>query len=362
LNLDEGVRQANPPVLTVVVPVHNGRLHLSRCLEALRDSEYTRFELIVVDDCSTDNTRAIVERYGARYLRTSRTLGPSGARNLGVRCAQGGVVVFVDADVVVPPSALGLIAGEFEQDPELAALFGSYDREPAWGNFLSQYKNLMHHYIHQTSNEAALSFWAGCGAVRKDIFEKMGGFDAQKYPEPAIEDIELGLKIVKAGLRIRLNKQLQVKHLKRWSVRGLLRADILRRAVPWTRLILKTRHLPRDLNLNYASRASALLVGLLIALLGVAALVAAGLIEGFSIAYVGLAIAAVVVVLFVLNRDIYIFFARLRGWRFATRAVLAHWFYYLYSSAAFFACCVEHVLRSAHARGRLASGGARTQE
>ena len=78
--------------------------------------------------------------------------------------------LFVDADVVMPPGGLGLIAEDFRRDPELAAVFGSYDDTPAWTTFISQYKNLMHHYVHQTSSESAATFWAGCGAVRKTVF------------------------------------------------------------------------------------------------------------------------------------------------------------------------------------------------
>ena len=247
----------------MIVPVRNGSKHLGRCLEALGRSEYAQFEVIVVDDCSTDNTPQIAERYGARYLRTPRTLGPGGARNLGAQHAGGEILVFVDSDVVMPPGALSLIAEDFRHDPELAAVFGSYDDTPPWTTFISQYKNLMHHYVHQMSSESAATFWAGCGAIRKAVFEEFNGFDAATYTVPSIEDIALGLEMVRRGRKIQLDKRLAVKHLKRWTVRNLLRADIFYRAIPWTRLILNTRHLPRDLNLTYASRASSLLVGLL---------------------------------------------------------------------------------------------------
>ena len=247
----------------MIVPVRNGSKHLARCLEALGRSEYGQFEVIVVDDCSTDNTPQIAERYTARCLRTPRTLGPGGARNLGAQHAGGEILVFVDSDVVMPPGALNLIAEDFRRDPELAAVFGSYDDTPPWTTFISQYKNLMHHYVHQASSESAATFWAGCGAVRKTVFEEFSGFDAATYTVPSIEDIALGLEMVRRDAKSRLDKRLAVKHLKRWTVRNLLRADIFYRAIPWTRLILNTRHLPRDLNLTYASRASSLLVGLL---------------------------------------------------------------------------------------------------
>lgn len=349
------------PRLTVIVPVHNGRLQLPRCLDALLASAFTDFEVIVVDDCSTDNTREIAERSGARYLRTPYNMGPGGGRNLAARHAAGEILVFVDSDVVVPPEALGIIAEDFARDPQLAALFGSYDTAPAWPDFLSQYKNLMHHYVHQISREEAVTFWAGCGAIRRSVFEEFGGFDLKKYPKPSIEDIELGFRLWRAGRRILLEKRLQVKHLKKWTVRGLLRADIQLRAIPWTRLILQSKNLPRDLNLTHAAQLSAALVWLL--LIGLLALpaVAAGwftaLAPWLTASRLALALGAVAALLLALNHTVYGWFARQRGGWFAAGAVLAHWTYYLYSAAVFGILLLEHFLRAPfRARGPAAAG------
>jgi glycosyltransferase involved in cell wall biosynthesis len=330
--------------ISVIVPVRNGKAHLPRCLEALSRSDYANFEVIVVDDCSTDCTPQIAEHYGARCLCTRRTMGPGGARNLGAQSADGEILAFVDADVVMPPGALRRIAENFERDPELAAVFGSYDDRPAWQTFVSQYKNLMHHYVHQISNESAATFWAGCGSIRKAVFEEFSGFDGAKYTAPSIEDIALGLELARCGRRILLDKRLQVKHLKRWTVRNLLRADIFYRAVPWSQLILNSGRLPRDLNLTYSSRASSLLTGLLTVVLMLLGLCLTRLVHLPA----GVLLATIMVLcltLLLLNRDVYRFFLRKRGWWFAARSVLAHWCYYLYSGVTFFLCVADHFLR-----------------
>src|SRR5271167_162898 len=293
--------------VSVIVPVRNGSMHLARCLEALARSEYLDFEVIVVDDCSTDSTPQIAERYGARYVRTSQTIGPGGARNLGAQHAEGEILAFIDADVVVPPEALRLIAEDLWRDPDLAAVFGSYDENPAWPPFISQYKNLMHHYVHQSSSESAITFWAGCGAIRKAVFEEFGGFDATKYKVASIEDIALGLQLVLCGRRILLDKRLTVQHLKRWSFPSLLRADIFYRAVPWAGLVFQARHLPRDLNLTYSSRVSAFLVGLLVGDCVLLSL-AFGRVMRIPLLPLFGTMALVVVVLLLLNRDVYRFF------------------------------------------------------
>lgn len=325
--------------LSVIVPVYNGGMHISRCLEGLRLSEYSNFEVIVVDDCSTDNTKLIVERYPVRCIRTPRTLGPAGARNMGIGYADAGIVVFVDADVVLPPNALGIIAKEFERDPQMAAMFGSYDEEPAWDDFCSQYKNLMHSYVHQKSNVRATTFWAGCGAVRKEIFIQVGGFDFIRYRKPSIEDIELGYRLVRGGQHIQLNKQLQVKHLKKWTLRNMIQTDIFCRAIPWTKLILETRNLPRDLNLTSGARLSAGLVGVLSMGWAILFLQTAGILPTLTVPHTFVAeltvVALIVAALVALNWDVYSYFARKRGWWFSARVVPLHWLYYFYSGGVF---------------------------
>lgn len=332
-------------LLSVIVPVHNGRLQLPRCLDALRSSTFESFEVIVVDDCSTDNTPEIVKQFGARYLRTPHNIGPAGARNLGVQHARGEIVLFIDADVVARPETLAMIAARFQQRPEIAAVFGSYDDEPAWPDFLSQYKNLMHHYVHQVSNENAVTFWSGCGAVRKSVFLESGGFNTEKYPHPSIEDIELGYRLSMSGERILLDKRIQVKHLKKWTVRGLWKADIHYRAIPWTRLILETKNLPIDLNLMHSAQFSAGLVGLLVLGLFLLPVTAAfdlsALSSWLTPAPVAAGLAAIAAMVVSLNWNLYRWFANKRGLTFLTGAILAHWAYYFYSGCVFVLCWLE---------------------
>jgi len=331
-------------LISVIVPVHNGLLVIGRCLEALTLSTYPKFEVLVVDDCSTDATPQIVRKFGVHFLKTPRKIGPAGARNFGAKHARGGILAFIDADVVLPPEGLGIVAEAFARNPSLAAMFGSYDDEPACSTFISQYKNLMHHYVHQSSAEQASTFWAGCGALRKRIFQSVGGFDETTYTTPSVEDIALGLALSSRGYLIRLEKRLTVKHLKHWTVSSLLRSDIFGRAVPWSRLILKSRQLPRDLNLTYRSRISAVLIGML----GAIAL-SLWIFDSVRRHLSSSAIVAGIVtcaLLLVLNCDVYRFFLRKRGPLFAARAVVVHWAYYLYSGLTFIVVAADTLLCS----------------
>jgi GT2 family glycosyltransferase len=321
----DAVSNSNEPKISAIIPEHNGGEDLRVCLQSLTQATPPPDELIVVADGDTDDSWRIAEGFRAHVIRTPSPGGPARARNLGARAAQGDILFFVDADVAVKLDAVDQVAAAFKRDPDLAAVFGSYDDQPSAPNFLSQYKNLLHHYVHQTALEEASTFWAGCGAVRRNVFLAVGGFDDVKYREPCIEDIELGYRLKQAGHRIRLHKSLQGKHLKRWNVFSLLRADFFKRALPWTELILRDRQLANDLNLDTSSRVSTMLVyGLVGALLG-------------AILWLGfLAIAGIlIVVLLVLNAHVYRFFWRKRGLGFAIRTIPWHWSYYFYSGLAF---------------------------
>ena len=328
-------------MLSVVVPVHNGGRQLASCLRALQASSYRDFEVLVVDDCSSDDSPAVIRAHGARYLRTPRRLGPAGARNLGVKAAQGSILVFVDADVQVPAGALGIIAEDFERDPQLKAVFGSYDQQPSAPGFFSHYKNLFHHYVHQASGENASTFWAGCGAIRREVFEKIGGFQEERYARPAIEDIELGLRLGQNGHRILLDKRLQVKHLKHWTLLGMIKSDVRDRAVPWAKLILETGQIPRDLNLTYSARFSAagtlLLLPLILLLLRSAHAARGPMLLATS------SVLLIVLLLLALNYRVYLFFWKQRGFAFAVGAVLTHWLYYFYSGLAWAYCYTAHL-------------------
>ncbi len=258
----------SPLKISVIIPNYNGSGTLKRCLEAVRSSSYQTYECIVVDDGSTDNSIEVAKELANQVVvLEGGPSGPAHARNLGAQAACGDIIFFVDADVVMYPDTLQKIAVSFSGSSELAAVFGSYDDLPGDGQFLSQYKNLFHHFVHQQANENSNSFWSGCGAIRREIFHELGGFDTVKYPYPSIEDIELGRRLVVKGYKILINKTIQVKHLKRWTLSNLVKTDVFDRGIPWTQLVIADRKIPNDLNLESSQRWSALFVGILLMLM-----------------------------------------------------------------------------------------------
>jgi GT2 family glycosyltransferase len=248
--------------VSVVIPVFNGGSDLEKCLGAIATSVYPVFEIILVDDGSTDGmTQPVATRHGARVIRREQMLGPASARNLGAGQARGDIIFFTDADVLLNPTAIAIAARTLDADASLCAVFGSYDDQPGHASFLSQYRNLFHHWVHQTSNAEAFTFWTGCGAIRRTVLQQVGGFN-ENYRRPSIEDIELGARLRAAGFRIRLEKTMLGQHLKHWRFWNLLKTDIFHRGIPWMGLVLREGHASSDLNLSLSSRIATLLAGL----------------------------------------------------------------------------------------------------
>ena len=329
--------RSDAATISVIMPVYNGSAFLARSLppliDMLRRGEIV--EVIVVDDTSTDETVATAAAMGARVVPSGGRLGPGGARNQAAPAARGAILWFVDADVVVHDDAALELRQAFAQ-PGVTAVFGSYDDRPPAMNFLSQYKNLVHHFYHHGGRREASTFWAGCGGIRKQAFLDAGGFDVIRYTRPSIEDIELGYRIRAAGGVILLWPALQGTHLKVWHFLNLIHTEVFCRAIPWSRLMLSQSGMVNDLNVGIAERLRAVLAGIFVA--GCAASLHPAIPGWVALALLGAVALA--------NARLLGLFYRRKGPLFALGGLLFHQLYYLYSSAAFAWCWLEYRIKA----------------
>ncbi len=313
------------PFLSVIVPAHNAQQVLPACLEALAASDVPRecWELIVVDDASTDETAIVAARHADAVVRLlGKPHGPAFGRNRGFEASRGEVIVFVDADVVAHSDALRRIIGHFIRDPHLAAVFGSYDAHPPAPGLISQYRNLLHHYVHQRNRGPAETFWAGLGAIRREAFAGVGRFDEWHYARPQIEDIELGRRLRRFGRRILLDPSIQGAHLKRWTFRTMVATDFQHRGVPWMWLMLQEGE-PGGGTLNVRRLEKLCTALAALALLGLVVAPLAGRLWPL------LGAAAAVAVVLLLNAGFYRFMERERGFSFALAILPLHVGYYV---------------------------------
>jgi glycosyltransferase involved in cell wall biosynthesis len=292
--------------LTAVVPATNAPDTLAACLEAIRAADQPPEDIVVVTEGR----------------------GAAEARNAGAREATGDVVVFVDADVLPHSDAFARIRQAFDADPDLTAIFGSYDDTPADPGVVSGFRNLLHYHVHHEGAGPAQTFWTGLGGVRRSVFGDVGGFDpAMSY----MEDVELGMRLHRAGGRIVLDPSIQGQHLKAWTLPSMVRTDLVGRGIPWVELLLRNRDPSVALNLGWRHRVSAL--ASLLVLLGVlrrrASLVAVGATG-----------------LVVLNRRFYRLLAEQRGLAHAAAGVPLHALHHVVGIAAVPAGVVRHLCRT----------------
>lgn len=317
------------PSLSVVVPAKDAADQLAETLPALADSDLPRdrWELVVVDDASDDETPLVAASWADTVVQLPPPArGPAYARNRGFESARGECVVFVDADVRVHGDTLRLFAETFRDRPDVGAVFGSYDDRPSAPGLVSQFRNLMHHHFHQENAGEAETFWAGCGAVRSEVFRRAGMYDEWHYAEPQIEDIELGRRIRRLGHRILLRPDIQGTHLKRWTLGGMLKTDLLKRGVPWTRLLIQegSGGATRALNLRASQKVATVAVAG-----GLAAAAAAPVVGDVWPLWISAAALAVMVVA---NVRFCTRLARVHGLLFSLACLPLHCLYYATNS------------------------------
>ena len=233
--------------ISVVIPVYNAEATLAECLTRVFQSSWDSFEVIFVDDGSTDRSRAIAQSFPVRIVPTSGRVGPAKARNIGARAAVGEVLFFIDSDVMVRPDSLALLAESFEAG-DVDGLCGVQAAQMRYTNIASQYKNLWMRWTYLRQTGDVPLFYTTAAAIRREAFLRVGGFD-QGYATPAVEDTAFGQKLARLGIRVRVHPDLEVEHVEQYSLWSMLRADFMR-AVSLTRL--KLRH-PGDIAQNNTS-------------------------------------------------------------------------------------------------------------
>ncbi len=311
-----------PFSVSIIIPARNAASDLDACLQALQPSLGPGVELMVVDDGSTDATVEKAKRWGARVIILAGTFRGAGyARNRGVRESRGEVLVFVDADVRVHPRAVERALELLDKDPALGAVCGSYDDRPSAPGIVSVWRNLLHCYTHHISRRFTNTFWTGLGVMRRSVFELGGGFDAEFE---GLEDMELGSRISREGVRLRLDPSLQGTHRKRWTLWNMVRNDVLNRAIPYTRLLMRDGW-QNDLNVRWDQRASVVLT-----FLGLASILGA-----FVQSWLLLAGLACLGTVSALNWHFYRFLQRKRGIGFAVLTLPLHLLYFLYSGIGY---------------------------
>ena len=204
------------PLVSIIVCCHNGERFLPECFDGIKALEYPNYEVVVVNDGSTDATAEIIERYGFFCIHTENR-GLSSARNVGLGAATGEIVAYLDADALPDPHWLHYLVDTFETTT-FAAVGGPNIAPPGDGMIAACVTNAPGGPIHVLLSDVEAEHIPGCNlAIRKSYLDKIGGFDPQF--RAAGDDVDVCWRLQEEGWSLGFNPAAVVWHHRRNSVR-----------------------------------------------------------------------------------------------------------------------------------------------
>ena len=217
----------NNNTISIIIPMYNARVYIKECIENITNSENKDYEVIIVDDCSDDDSVKIARQMGCRLISLNLPQGPGAARNAGAKVATGEILFFIDSDIFIAKNTLTLIRESFEKFADISGVVGIYSLENGHHNAASRYKNLYVHYEAQSKPDFISTFRSSVFAIKKRRFQELGGFDASLGRLPC-EDWEFSIKASNRGLKFHLNRKMTVRHAKKINLLNLIKGDFMR--------------------------------------------------------------------------------------------------------------------------------------
>jgi len=228
-------------LFSIIVPTYNAAFTIKKCLDSVFKQSFSDFEVIVVNDCSTDNTEEIINQYNIKQIVLEKNSGPAAARNVGIKQAQGDIIIFIDADVTFRDNdSLFKLAKIFKEKKNIDGVIMIKDKVPLnikeglTPFYIAYYK----YYLWNQPGEYQSSFTTERSAVKKYVFDKVGYFD-DKYKKADVEDFEFGYRMNELGYKFYIARHIKVLH--HFETFKQLTHKTLKRSWQWIRLFLKRK-------------------------------------------------------------------------------------------------------------------------
>lgn len=231
------------PLISIIVPVHNGSHTIGRCLESVIAAADRGVEIIVVDDGSDDATADIIGTFPVRLVRLDRHSGASAARNAGAAQSAGAILFFMDADCLLQQDTIARVRAAVAERGAGAVIGGTYTARPYDPGFFSLFQSIFVNYFETRRADAPDYIAAHAMVIDADAFRKAGGFPGDFLP--IIEDVEFSHRLRRLGFRLVMDPGIQVQHIFNFTLLRSLK-NAVRKSRFWTRYSLGNRDLLAD--------------------------------------------------------------------------------------------------------------------
>jgi GT2 family glycosyltransferase len=246
-------------LVSVIIPCYNAEKTLRACLRSAFAQSYPSIEIVVVDDRSSDRSRAIAREFRCALIERPRNEGVSAARNAGAAASRGAVLFFLDSDVALNPDAVMNAVRVLRDHPGCGCVYGVYAAEPLVDDGpVETYRTLhLHHVLARAAGQTATAVFA-LAAVPRQVFETVGPFNENLR---SAEDDEYSERLLAHRYHIRLTRTVVGRHDEADRLLPLLAEQFRRAQLLW----LSARNRLRRSSLRVTRASSLLAAGLAVA-------------------------------------------------------------------------------------------------
>jgi len=230
-------------LISVIIPNYNGAETIDKCLRAVFSSRYKNFEVIVVDDCSKDNSVRIIERYPCKLITLKEHSGTSVARNIGASNSNGEWLFFIDADCLLLEDTLVKVNEAIAKyNSENIIIGGTYTSIPYDDKFFSTFQSVFVNYSETKKNNPDY-IAAHAMAINTNLFKQSRGFPIDHLP--ILEDVELSHRLRRMGCKLIMEPKIVVRHIFNFSLIGSMK-NAFRKSMYWVMYSIENKDLLRD--------------------------------------------------------------------------------------------------------------------
>lgn len=230
-------------LVSIIIPNRNGEATIERCLTAAYASRYENFEVIVVDDASTDRSVEIIKKFPCTLIVLDSQGGASKARNTGVDHCNGTILFFTDADCLLQEDTLEIAIDTLTSADNDIVLGGTYTVKSEDDNFFSRFQSAFINYFETLHSECPDYIATHAMVMYTNTFKLSAGF-SEKYL-PILEDVEFSHRVRCNGCKLVVNPKIQVRHIFNFSLSASY-ANGFRKAMYWTIYSLHNQDLFAD--------------------------------------------------------------------------------------------------------------------